>query len=449
MKMANKEYNYLETLTPEKPYNFNYEQTVNYTLNVFDENNLYNAEDILNIIKTIDTVMVGTKKICFLRGWQYNGEDTGYPAFFEVNNCLKRECDENARESLNWLIKEAACFNTTVSLSINLTHAKKNSPIYNLYEEKDLLLKTADGNLLYAKNSYNNRVNLVNIYKELECGYLERRIERLNEILPLKKTGVVLIEEFELKPSFDTGIDSMKEARTKIVKLFKKLGADVVLDYLYYEKEDGVRKESLVGRVPFIFNLSQSLMDYMARPSTLLCGGKASNLYKECESANMHLLFGESVDIATLLKTPKTLPKALFKEFCTKYLKYRFLNGLDRLTATVTAGDVIVNFSKNVTTYLKEDRLTINGVTAKDGNELVIPTDFIEKGSAVVYTEKGGQIDWNLSKILGFASSQNIELSEINENGLSEKKRFTRLNNGMLELDLEPGKETAYLISRL
>ena len=241
----------------------------------------------------------------------------------------------------------------------------------------------------------------------------------------------------------------MKEARTKIVKLFKKLGVDVLLDYLYYEKEDGVRKESLVGRVPFIFNLSQSLMDYMARPCTLLCGGKTSNLYKECESANMNLLFGESVDIASLLKTPKTLSKSLFKEFCTKYLKYRFLNGLDRLTATVTASDVIVNFSKNVTTYLKEDRLTINGVTAKDGNELVIPTDFIEKGSAVVYTEKGGQIDWNLSKILGFASSQNIELSEINEKGLSEKKRFTRLNNGMLELDLEPGKETAYLISRL
>ena len=447
--MANKEYNYLETLTPEKPYNYSYEQTVNYTITVFDENNLYNAEDILNIIKTVDTVMVGTKKICFLKGWQYNGEDTGFPAFFEVNNCLKREKDASAKESLDWLIAEAKAFNTTVSLSINLTHAKKNSPLYSIYEEKDLLLKNADGNLLYTKNNFGNKVNLIDLSKELECGYLERRIERLNEILPLKKVGVILVEEFELKPSFNVKIDALKEARNKIIKLFKKLGADICLDYLYYEKEDGVRKESLIGRVPFIFNLSQSLMDYMSRPCSLLCGGKTSNLYKECESANMKILFGESVDIATLLKTPKTLSKALFKEFCTKYLKYRFLNGLDRLTATVTASDVIVNFSKNVTTYLKEDRLTINGVTAKDGNELVIPTDFIEKGSAVVYTEKGGQIDWNLSKILGFASSQNIELSEINENGLSEKKRFTRLNNGMLELDLKPGKEAAYLISRL
>ncbi len=447
--MANKEYNFLETGAPEKPYNFKYEQTVNYTLSVFDENNLYNAEDVLNLIKTIDTVMVGTQKICFLKGWQYNGEDTGYPAFFEVNNCLKRACDNTARESLLWLIAEAENYNTTVSLSINLTHAKKNSPIFSLYEEKGLLLKNADGNLLCVKNSYNNTVNLVNIAKELECGYLERRIERLNEIIPLKKQGVVLIEEFELRASFDTNIDAMKEARTKIVKLFKKQGVDVCLDYLYYEKEDGVRKDSLIGRVPFIFNLSQSLIDYMVRPVNILCGGKTTNLYKECESSSMNMLFGESVDIATLLKTPRTISKTLFKEFCTKYLKYRFLNALDRLTATVVGNDVSVNFSKNVTTYLKEDRLTINGVTAKQGNELVIPTDFIEKGSAVVYTEKGGQIDWNLSKILGYASSQNIELSEINENGLSEKKRFTRLNNGMLELDLEPGKETAYLISRL
>ncbi len=447
--MANKEYNFLETLSPEKPYNYKYEQTVNYTLSVFDENNLYNAEDILNLIKTIDTVTVGTQKICFLKGWQYNGEDTGYPAFFEVNNCLKRECDTTARESLLWLISEAESYNTKVSLSINLTHAKKNSPIYDLYEEKGLLLKNADGNLLCVKNSYKNLVNLVNLSKELECGYLERRLEKLSEIVPLKKIGVILIEEFEVRSSFDTNIDLMKEARTKVVKLFKKQGVDVCLDYLYYEKQDGVRSDSLVGRVPFIFNLSQSLLDYMVRPVNILCGGKTTNLFKECESSQMNMLFGESVDIATLLKNPKTLSKSLFKEFCTKYLKYRFLNGLDRLTATVVGNDVSVNFSKNVTTYLKEDRLTINGVTAKQGNELVIPTDFIEKGSAVVYTEKGGQIDWNLSKILGFASSQNIELSEINENGLSEKKRFTRLNNGMLELDLEPGKETAYLISRL
>ena len=439
----------MESLSPEKPYNYKYEQTVNYTLSVFDENHLYNAEEILDLIKTIDTVMVGTKKLCFLKGWQYNGEDTGYPAFFEVNDCLKRECDNTPRESLLWLITEAERYNTTISLCINLTHAKKNSPIFDLYLEKGLLLKNNDGNLLCVKNSYGNIVNLVNIQKELECGYLERRIERLNEIIPLKKQGVIMIEEFELKQSFDTNINAMKEARTKIVKLLKSRGVDVVLDYLYYEKEDGVRKDSLVGRVPFIFNLSQSLIDYMVRPVSILCGGKTTNLYKECESSSMNMLFGESVDIATLLKEPKKLAKNLFKEFCTKYLKYRFLNSLDRLTATVVGSDVSVNYSKNVTTYLKEDRLTINGVTAKQGNELVIPSDFIEKGSAVVYTEKGGQIDWNLSKILGYASSQNIELSEINQNGLSEKKRFTRLNNGMLELDLEPGKETAYLISRL
>ena len=446
--MAINDFN-IEGFTPEKPYNFNYEQTVNYTLSVFDENNLYNAEDILNIIKTIDTVMVGTKKICFLKGWQYNGEDTGYPAFFEVNNCLKRECDATARESLLWLMAEATAFNTTVSLSINLTHAKKNSSIYSLYEEKDLLLKNADGNLLCVKNQYGNSVNLINIKQELECGYLERRLQKLAEIVPLKKLGVILVEEFELRPGFNAPIKELKAARNKIIKLIKKQGCDLCLDYLYYEKENGERKESLIGKVPFVFNISQSLIDYMVRPASLICGGKTTNLYKECESASMHLLFGESVDIESLLKTPKNLAQNLFKEFCTKYLKYRFLNSLDRLTATVVGSDVSVNFSKNVTTYLNEDRLTINGVTAKQGNELVIPTDFIEKGSAVVYTEKGGQIDWNLSKILGFASSQNIELSEINQNGLSEKKRFTRLNNGMLELDLEPGKPVAYLISRL
>ena len=440
MKMANNSF--------VKKSNFEYEKTINYTLPLIDEDNIYNASDLLEIIKKVDATLVGTQKICYLRGFQANAEDSGFPNFFEICSSLKRECDATAKESLYWLIDGASEYNTKVSIVLNFTWANKESNLYELYRQNDLLLKNNDGNLLYAINSYGNAVNLINISKELECGFLNRRLEKLNEIIPLKKLGTVLIEDFKVRPSIDTDISLMKQAREKIVKLINKYGADVCLDYLYFEKEDGENKESLTSLCPFIFNLSQSLIDYMKRPASYLCGGKTTNLYKECESKNMHLLFGESVDIASIYND-KNFSLKLFKEFCTKYLKYRFLNGLDRLSATIEGQEVCVNFSKNVVTYLTEDRLTINGVTAKQGNELVLPTDFIEKGSAVVYTEKGGQIDWNLSKILGYASSQNIELLEITKEGLSEKKRLTRLNGGMLELDLEPGKPTAFLITRL
>ena len=59
----------------------------------------------------MDKRTVGIPKIVYLVGWQYNGHDSKYPAWFEVNERLKRPEDKTALESLKWLMKEA----TTVS----------------------------------------------------------------------------------------------------------------------------------------------------------------------------------------------------------------------------------------------------------------------------------------------------------------------------------------------
>ena len=43
-------------------------------------------------------------KIIYLVGWQYNGHNDKYPAFFEVNRALKWLQDKDAMESLLWLM---------------------------------------------------------------------------------------------------------------------------------------------------------------------------------------------------------------------------------------------------------------------------------------------------------------------------------------------------------
>jgi hypothetical protein len=46
-------------------------------------------------------------QVLYLTGWQYNGHDSKYPAWEEVNEALKRDEDATALESLRWLISEA------------------------------------------------------------------------------------------------------------------------------------------------------------------------------------------------------------------------------------------------------------------------------------------------------------------------------------------------------
>ncbi|RLD81470.1 MAG: hypothetical protein DRJ10_06150, partial [Bacteroidetes bacterium] len=63
-------------------------------------------EDALEIIKKADKLSLGVAKIIYLVGWQYNGHDDKYPAFFEVNKAMKRKGDKTAEESLMWLMRE-------------------------------------------------------------------------------------------------------------------------------------------------------------------------------------------------------------------------------------------------------------------------------------------------------------------------------------------------------
>ena len=53
-------------------------------------------EQALEIIRKIDNLTLGIPKIIYLVGWQYNGHDSKYPAWGEVNPELKRPQDKTA-----------------------------------------------------------------------------------------------------------------------------------------------------------------------------------------------------------------------------------------------------------------------------------------------------------------------------------------------------------------
>jgi hypothetical protein len=61
------------------------------------------CEMALNAIRRIDNVTLGIPKISYLGGWQYNGHDSKYPAWFEGNNAIKLPQDASPNESIKWL----------------------------------------------------------------------------------------------------------------------------------------------------------------------------------------------------------------------------------------------------------------------------------------------------------------------------------------------------------
>ena len=68
---------------------------------------LINFEQALEIIRMMDNITQGIKKIVYLVGWQGLGHDDCYPEMEIVNPYLKRECDATPRDSFMWLYEEA------------------------------------------------------------------------------------------------------------------------------------------------------------------------------------------------------------------------------------------------------------------------------------------------------------------------------------------------------
>lgn len=87
------------------------------------------CEQAVEIIKGMDNITLGMPKVVYLVGWQYNGHDSKYPAFFDGNYALKRPQDRTALESLRWVMSEGKKYNTAVSVHINMIDAYEDSPL--------------------------------------------------------------------------------------------------------------------------------------------------------------------------------------------------------------------------------------------------------------------------------------------------------------------------------
>ena len=257
VEVSGEYYDWTKTKQPEHPWNHDYNKTLvsKILLCTRDgEGNVDNVfltfEQTLETIRKLDNITLGIPKIAYLVGWQYNGHDSKYPAWDEVNNHLKREEDTTALESLQWLIKAAKDYNTTISFHINMIDAFKDSPLWSEYLKKDIIAKDLQGVLIKGEGFNGMQSYQISYAREWNLGYAQKRIDRLIEMIPeLKEIGTIHIDAYHsmrpngvgepISPYLGITMDEEISAQRKIYRYWRSKGIDVTNEAgMYWLRKD-------------------------------------------------------------------------------------------------------------------------------------------------------------------------------------------------------------------
>ena len=332
--------------------------------------------ETLEVIKKIDNLTLSIPKIIYLVGWQYNGHDSKYPAWFEVNKALKRDEDESASASLKWLMKEARKYHTTISLHINMFDAYEDSPLWETYLKNDIIARNEDGSLREGEWGYP-----ISYAQEWKTGYAQKRIDSLCALLPISDAGTIHIDAFHswapigkggpgkrtfikgpISPYLGFTVYEETEAQINIFKYWSSKGIDVTSEGATFLRED-----KFAGMQPMAWWVDWSLEDYLNWPASFYSGGE--------DRRNLGKLFGTSMhgeDI--VMKYPEKLI-GFKKDFCTKSLVWYYLNQFDRKYYVRNEQLSMVQFSDGVVTKLQDDMYSVlkNENLLVEGNDVFVP----------------------------------------------------------------------------
>ncbi|WP_290797517.1 endo-alpha-N-acetylgalactosaminidase family protein [Flavihumibacter sp. UBA7668] len=353
-----------------------------------------NAEQALEVIKKMDALSLGIPKIVYLVGWQYNGHDSGYPAWFEANKALKRPQDTSAMESLRWLMNEAKKYHTQVSLHINMFDAYEDSPLWDTYLKHNIIARRKDGSLLGGEWGYP-----ISYAQEWATGFAQKRIDSLCSLLPIQQTGTVHIDAFHTWPPIPLskddgtwGVDLKKKptspylsytvadetaAQKNIYAYWASKGIDITSEGVDFLR--GKPFESYQS-MAWWFNQKEY---YLKWPASIYTGGADKSSWGKLFGTSMH---GEEI----VKKDPVGLTG--FKEqFSTSSAIWYFLNRLER-KFLVEAGNIKeVHFSGNVITQLKGSDFSLEqaGIKLADNENILLPALWIPDPSLIAYSKEG------------------------------------------------------------
>jgi hypothetical protein len=239
---------------------------------------LLTFEQTLEVIERFHNMTCGIPQVVYLTGWQYNGHDSKYPSWGQVNEALRRDEDATGLDSLKWLFREARKrFDCRVSLHVNMMDAYKDSPLWDEYLKKDVIAKDTDGNPIACQEWSGVMAYALSYTQEWKLGLAQKRIDGLIEMLPeLVESGTIHIDAFlgkrkggQQEPiSPLLGYTKEEEAATqrKIYRYFRDRGIDVTSEWAF-----GMREDRFVGLQAWSWHQEGQLEDL---PNELYCSTK-------------------------------------------------------------------------------------------------------------------------------------------------------------------------------
>jgi hypothetical protein len=415
-------YDWRKTGQPERPWFHKYDQSL--VMKIFlaertDEGRgckvYLTFERALEVIERLDRITCGAPKIVYLVGWQYNGHDSKYPAWGEVNHRLKRAQDATALESLKWLMRKGRRHHTTVSLHINAVDAYKDSPLWQEYLEKDIIAKDKGGAPLKGIVWNGLQSYPLSYAREWETGCAKRRIDGLLKMLPeLKEAHTIHIDAFHTYPPMPQappqGPDSSRDegfkgispflgygperecaAQRKTFRYFRDYGLDVTSEH-----STGARLDAFVGLQPMAWIYEPPAPDI---PPSLYSG---TPMHAEGE----------------IRTEPKTLP-GLLEQFCLQ-----------------AAPEIWANAWREA--HDNHPPPTADRQRVLQGNDCCVPLVWKREPTVLAYSHGGYArkawklpVDWMRVKAVRMA---NVTVDSITAAGTAEVK------DGELALALTPGQ---------
>ncbi len=398
----------------------------------------------LDVMRQIDNVTRGIPKVIYLVGWQYQGHDDKYPAWFEVNNHLKcASCThQTSLDCLKWLMDEAyEKYNTRVSLHINSTDAYKDSPLWQTYVDNDLISKTIIGTLKKIGTWEGESAYQVNYKNEWEKGFYKQRVDQLLRMFDgrIQRAGTIHSDAFFCRSSKQSNVRTEQEARVRMIRYWRECGVDLTTEFLHdgNEKNAGGDGSGLLGVCPMVWHFNQSIDSYMTRPASMITGGGINDIEYGEDKETVEILFGRNMWGEDLLTTREkygldhnpTWAEQFRAQFCTQTLPYTYQNQFDRLCLennVVKYSDGLVANANNRTVF-RDSKLI------RENDDVFVPVTWKEN-EIIAYSANGySNKTWRFQKEFNVTM---VDIYSIDKTGATLLASNVDVSSGQITLSL-------------
>lgn len=451
--ISGEKYDWTETMRPENTYMHQYHQMqlMKIMLAIPDNNGgstvKYTFEEVLSLVKAMDAVTRGLPKTLYLVGWQYNGHDDRYPAWFEVNNALKRDCDATGRESLLWLAEEARKYNTYISVHVNMTDAYDDSPLWEEYLEKGFISRNSDGTPMQIGIWNDRRAYQICYKNEWESGYAVKRIDALLDLLPfLQESGSIMIDAFfcRANPYEKVTVEEEESYQRKIMRYIRSRGMDVTHESFNRLREG---KDLFIGISPWYLWFDTKEEDFMKYPAGLTSGGASylfARQFPEFTEKQLQLgfLFGMSGRGEDCFNNHeddfapnKNWMEKYRYQFYTGTLPYIYLNRYKREKLTGKEANRIAYYNDGLIVSLKDSTIIHNNRVLRDKDNLFIPVLWTNEREIMAYSQNGYKNKkWLLPA--DWSDVSRVDIYQITPSGILFKETINS-DNGEITFSLE------------